>query len=670
MSDSKINPTISAANARLASEERVTTPVGTPAAQSDKDEPFPRQFGRYELRALLGRGGMGSVYLAHDPQLERLVALKIPRSFDSDPRAWRGRFFAEARTAATLQHPNICPVFEVGEADAQPYLTMAYVEGRTLAVHLRESGPLPVPDAIGLVRTMAHAMAEAHDRGIVHRDLKPANVIIDRRGHPIVMDFGLALRPAATDDLRLTLSGVAMGTPAYMPPEQAGGDHDAIGPPADVYSLGVILYELLTGRVPFEGRTFGKLLAQIERDPPPLPSSLNAAINESLENIILKALAKVPKDRFPTAGAFAEALDAIGSANVPDGMLRRPWDDAKRRVSFPAAEDATWSIITPRGKTPRALSLRIVVGAALLGLVGVLLFIAYLRYGNPATQSRSSPTPNLAKPVDFPERSSLAQVRGHELLVDAGMEEMQKWLDKHKRQEHSVLWLDAVAVGGKPLFTGIAALDDRAPEWAAFLDLSEEEINNANVLLGNRVNGVPHVFRALSGFTVSNKVTATALLQRAGTQALIGAIPLARAETVLKQFDAQGYVVQVVRPFPVGDGQLWCAVYGEAHVGQKSVYGMNLSDVELGLLLEQHRGKGHRPMSLVAYERQGERRFAVTFQEDVPQLAWEVSFDLMASELNTRTAELAAKGFVPRSVTACPWDGAVRYAVVWVRDDR
>jgi serine/threonine protein kinase len=114
-------------------------------------------------------------------------------------------------------------------------------------------------------------MAEAHDRGIVHRDLQPANVIIDRRGQPVVMDFGLALRATATDDLRLTLSGVAMGTPAYMPPEQAGGDHDAIGPPADVYALGIILYELVTGRVPFQGKTFGKLLAQIERDPPPRP---------------------------------------------------------------------------------------------------------------------------------------------------------------------------------------------------------------------------------------------------------------------------------------------------------------------------------------------------------------------------------------------------------------
>src|SRR5262245_7878743 len=243
-------------------------PAGSPPSEG-RDEDLPRLFGRYELRALLGRGGMGTIYLAHDPHLDRLVALKIPRPREEDLLVWRKRFQTEARAAATLLHPNICPVFEVGEVDARPYLTMAYIEGETLAARLRRVGPPPIPEALALVRAVAGALAEAHDRGIVHRDLKPANVLIDRRGQPVVMDFGLALCTGATDESRLTKSGVAVGTPSYMPPEQAAGDQDAVGPPADVYALGVILYELVTGRLPFQGRTFGKLLAQVERDQPP-----------------------------------------------------------------------------------------------------------------------------------------------------------------------------------------------------------------------------------------------------------------------------------------------------------------------------------------------------------------------------------------------------------------
>jgi len=305
------------------SEERDASSLGVSQAhRSPRDEDFPRPFGRYELRALLGRGGMGAVYLAHDPQLDRLVALKIPRLFDDDSLAWRERFQAEARAAANLHHPNICPVYEVGEADSRPYLTMAYIEGETLAARLRRTGPPPIPDAIALVRTVARAMAEAHDRGIVHRDLKPANVIIDRRGQPVVMDFGLALRTAATGDERLTRSGVAMGTPSYMPPEQAGGDHDVIGPPADVYALGVVLYEVLTGQLPFRGTTIAKLLAQIERDQPPSPSALNPGIDPALEAIILKTLEKLPEKRFATAGILADALDGYSEC-LSDVVVKR-----------------------------------------------------------------------------------------------------------------------------------------------------------------------------------------------------------------------------------------------------------------------------------------------------------------------------------------------------------
>jgi hypothetical protein len=271
------------------------------------DEPLPRPFGRYELRRRLGAGGMGQVYLAHDPQLDRLVALKVPNPVAAE--GWRERFLVEARAAANLTHPNICPVFEVGEADGRPYLTMAYIEGETLAARLAQEGPLAPAAAAALVATVARAMEEAHRRGIVHRDLKPQNVMLDPAGRPVVMDFGLAVRTTAADDLRLTLTGVALGTPAYMPPEQAGGDADAVGPPADVYALGTMLYEMVTGRVPFRAKPFGKLLAQIERDAPPPPRQLNPHVDPALEAVILTCLAKRPADRFPSAGPLADALD-------------------------------------------------------------------------------------------------------------------------------------------------------------------------------------------------------------------------------------------------------------------------------------------------------------------------------------------------------------------------
>jgi serine/threonine protein kinase len=346
------------------------TPVDSPMRPSPPLQ-LPRSFGRYELQRLLGHGAMGTVYLARDSQLDRLVALKIPRLQQDDAVAWRDRFLSEAKAAATLHHPNICPVFEVAEAESQLYLTMAYIEGETLAARLRHGGPLTPRHAAELIRKLSLAIAEAHERGIVHRDLKPANIMIDRRGEPVIMDFGLALRVAASDDLRLTLSGVAMGTPCYMPPEQAGGDHEAIGPAADVYSLGIILFELVTGQVPFQGKTFGKLLAQIERDPAPLPQSINAAVDEHLTAIILRALAKSPHDRFPSGTAMADALDAyLAGKSAPAALLASTHalvpDKPFPNSEIPSKPQATGSWPPARRVTLGILGL---LAAVLLGVI-------------------------------------------------------------------------------------------------------------------------------------------------------------------------------------------------------------------------------------------------------------------------------------------------------------
>jgi class 3 adenylate cyclase len=261
------------------------------------------QVGRYRVVRLLGRGGMGSVYLAHDSLLDRDIALKIPH-FGSAGGEMMDRFLREARAAGRLQHPNICTVHEVGEADGVHYLSMAYVEGEPLSTRTRWYATRPPAEAAALVRTLALALEEAHAQGVIHRDLKPANVMINRRGEPVVMDFGLARE---VNNASNTQAGVVMGTPAYMSPEQARGDAAAVGPGCDIYSLGIVLYELLVGRVPFGGPTV-EVLAQHLRDEPPRPSSLRRGLDPHIEAICLKALAKEPSQRFLRMADFAQSL--------------------------------------------------------------------------------------------------------------------------------------------------------------------------------------------------------------------------------------------------------------------------------------------------------------------------------------------------------------------------
>jgi class 3 adenylate cyclase/tetratricopeptide (TPR) repeat protein len=290
------------------------------------DPDLPEQIGRYRIRKLLGRGGMGSVYLAHDAQLERLVALKVPL-FGRDEGTALERFYREARTAGRLQHPNICPVFDVGEAEGLHYLSMAYIEGEPLSAKVKDFARRPPKEAAALVRTLALALEEAHRQGVIHRDLKPSNIMINRRNEPVVMDFGLARQVQTASPLQ-TEVGTLLGTPAYMSPEQARGDMTAMGPGCDIYSLGIVLYELLVGRIPFDGPTVD-VLAQQVRDPPPPPSKLRPDLDPHIEAICLKAMAKEPSRRFLSMAEVAQALEdylsgvAAGAALQPAAEMDR-----------------------------------------------------------------------------------------------------------------------------------------------------------------------------------------------------------------------------------------------------------------------------------------------------------------------------------------------------------
>jgi len=274
---------------------------------------LPRRFGRYRVLELLGQGAMGTVYLVRDTQLHRQVALKVPHVRPGDADGTHdpgvlGRFYREAHAAAILRHPNLCPVYDVGKIDGVPYLTMAYVRGRPLSRYIDRNRPLSPRWVAVLVRKLALALQAAHDKGVLHRDLKPSNVMISADRQPMIMDFGLAWRLDRCDsDVRLTRIGLVLGTPAYMSPEQLSGRVEDLGPRCDVYSLGVILYELLTSRCPFEGPE-AVVLAKVLFTEPERPTIHRPDLDPRLEAICLKAMAKRDDERYATMSELAAAL--------------------------------------------------------------------------------------------------------------------------------------------------------------------------------------------------------------------------------------------------------------------------------------------------------------------------------------------------------------------------
>lgn len=634
---------------------------GSTAAEyrSDGDDILPRAFGRYELRSLLGRGGMGAVYLAYDPTLDRMVALKIPRPFAEEIHAWRDRFLAEARSAAVVQHPNICPVHEVGEIDGQPYLTMPFLEGETLAARLKQVGRLSVNESFGWMATLARAMGEAHQRGIVHRDLKPANIMIDRRGQPIIMDFGLAYRAAQSDDLRLTLSGVALGTPEYMPPEQAGGDYGSLGPPADVYSLGAILNEMVTGSVPFKAKSFGKLVAQIERDAPPSVRAANPEVDAAAESIIFRCLQKAPTDRFASGDELAHAID-----DYIRGV--RKVQSKANFVVAPSGESATAPYRIERKRSTWPIFAGGVVG---LGIALMVLWSVVSGFGGNGGSSPivpKEPGGNLL-PIAAPVRSTVVNVPNWTILTDASKTETEAWIAELKEKNHSLMWLEVVAVDGKPFYSGVAAHDQRQPNWKAFLDITYEEINNVQAL-GQRIDAQRYVVNSLSGYPENGRLTfAVVFHEGLRPGAGIGCMQLDAMKGKIPDLLAKGMGPRLIRPISKGGNLTEVAALFEPSANTATLYGLNVTGEDLSNEFKTLREQNYYPYAVTPVAVNNELRFTYTFCDQSTPVDWRHELDWTAADFHKHAEDLSRLGYAPDSVTPYLWNGAIRYSSVWLK---
>jgi eukaryotic-like serine/threonine-protein kinase len=270
---------------------------------------------RYEISHLLGAGGMGRVFLARDRLLSREVALKVLDDRHAENPEFVERFRREAKAAASLSHPHIVSVYDAGEDDDTPYIAMEHVPGGTLKDRLQDRGTLPPRVAIGVTLEVASALAAAHEKGIVHRDIKPENVLVTDQGHTKVGDFGIARAATAT---AITETDLILGSVRYLSPEQAKGEE--VGPPSDLYSLGVVLYELLTGRVPFDEENPIATAMKHVSEEPASPRELDPTIPKALEAITLKLLKKDPRQRYQSATKLAEDLDGLLVGPIPAGV--------------------------------------------------------------------------------------------------------------------------------------------------------------------------------------------------------------------------------------------------------------------------------------------------------------------------------------------------------------
>jgi serine/threonine protein kinase len=375
-----------------------------------------QMLGPYRIINQVGRGGMATVYKAYQPSVDRYVAIKVLPSQLAESREFAARFQQEARIIAKLEHPHILPVFDYGESDGVAYFVMRYMDAGTLKEKMIEGRPLPLHEIDRLFTQLADALSYAHSRGIVHRDLKPANVLIDAQGNVFLTDFGIAkLLESASP--RLTQTDAIMGTPAYISPEQAQGQ--TVDQRSDIYSLGIILYEMVTGSVPFTAETPLAVLFKHISDPLPPPSLVKPDIRPAIEKVILKALAKDPRDRFATAAEFVAAWER---AQQTVGHVAESETVPPARAQ-PQAGAPSKPLPATRAGIPTVWIVGCVVAAcALFGLGGVALMASSLRGSSTPTSPPPTQTLHVIPPtntdVPLPTATTAVINTGDILLED------------------------------------------------------------------------------------------------------------------------------------------------------------------------------------------------------------------------------------------------------------
>lgn len=390
------------------------------------DELTGKTLNQYRILGPLGEGGMAAVYKAYQASMDREVAIKVlPRQYAAQP-GFLERFQREAKVIASLEHPHIIPVHDFGESEGYTYLVMRYLTGGTLAQRLGH-GPLAPAEATRLISQIASALDYAHERNVIHRDIKPTNVLLDSQGNVLLTDFGIAKMLEQTT--QLTASGAFLGTPKYASPEQGQGQE--LSGRSDAYSLGVILYEMATGRLPFEAETPLALIFKHANDPLPLPSTLNPSIPESLEHVILKAMAKDPADRYASAGELAwAASQAWSTAPEPAGEAEEhvPLQKIAVDASMPAAEAERLLTKMATSAPERDRGLRWLAAAGVLGLV-LIAGVVGLAFALPQVMEMLSPQEVGRSPTSFappaavdaisPTITATAAEPGPDAVIDA-----------------------------------------------------------------------------------------------------------------------------------------------------------------------------------------------------------------------------------------------------------
>jgi serine/threonine-protein kinase len=451
------------------------------------EEPVLPRIPGYEAETVLGRGGMGIVFRARHLRLNRLVALKMVLAGPYAGPQERARFQREAEAVAALRHPNIVQIYDIGDSDGRPYFTMEYVEGGSLARKLA-GAPQPARQAAALLSALAAAMEAAHQSGIVHRDLKPANILLTADAAPKISDFGLARR--LDGESGLTRTGAALGTPSYMAPEQAQGNPDAVGPAADIYALGAILYELLTGRPPFQAKTATETVQQLLSQDPVPPSRLNARVPRDLETICLKCLHKEPQRRYAAAAALAEDLDRFlrgeAIAARPESRVARLARRVRRRPVLSAL----------------VVLVALFTFALVAGGLWVLSARAAARHRLEAEQAdrERATEEHLRDMVRRLNESSWLEARAaleraRDRLGDHDAPELRRRLDQGERDLALALRLDNIRLNGSVTVSGTQARCDKQYE-DALREAGFGQVSDPPELVAGRIRN-SHIRRAL-----------------------------------------------------------------------------------------------------------------------------------------------------------------------------